>query len=476
MKRIQQIMEQFLSRQKQEKQQKKVSYIETPATYQADLFQIAQDRYSIIRDVCYLCGPNGDIRFQRANALIGEDATRGGFSIIVNHSYADQIRQRKAGRTEFTESPEANRVQKILDDLLERTKLHILCTEHAKALLREGDLFLNVIADLEAGQILRIKRAPALTIKRNTDEYGDFLDLDRAFSQMDASHIYQFAQETIPKDSRVDFPLYQMNHIRWLADETKNYGQSQYATARKCYKMVEKMEEALAYRRIYRSVSKRSHKLETQDMEEIESYKRQNAMVDQQGYPTANNHMLTDYIGNVEVTALHDEANLDEIKDIEFLENMLWLNLLTPKAIITGGQSINRDVLKVQYPHYLQNLERITDTLEYGDNSLYSGYRAIIDLQLLLCGINPETISYDVVWSQKVWESTAERVESIQMALGKNGGKQLISREKAIQLLAADFDIEDPTAMMQKIIAEEDSPYERGEGKNAMVAGRSNPK
>ncbi len=37
------------------------------------------------------------------------------------------------------------------------------------------------------------------------------------------------------------------------------------------------MEEALAYRRIYRSVSKRSHKLETTDIAEIEDYKRANA-------------------------------------------------------------------------------------------------------------------------------------------------------------------------------------------------------
>ena len=194
--------------------------------------------------------------------------------------------------------------------------------------------------------------------------------------------------------------------------------------------------------------------IETTDIAEIEDYKRANAMVDEYGTPTANAHMLTDYIGNVEVSALHDEANLDEIKDVEMIENMLWINLLVPKAIITGGQNINRDVLKVQYPHYLQTLENITDRLEYGDNGVYSGYRAIIDLQLLLLGINPESIYYDIVWSRKTEESTAERIESIQNALAKGGGKQLISHEKAIQLVADDFDIEDPNVMYQKILEE----------------------
>ena len=430
-----------------------MSFVEIPAQQTIDLFQTAQNRYYIIKKVNELCSEYGDIRFQRANALVGEDATKGGFSIIVNGSKKYAIKKRKQGTKEFV-SKESEKVQKILDDFLERTQLYVLCTEHARALIKEGDLFLNVVVDLKNGLIQEIKRAPALTMKKNVDEYGNFIDVKKAFSQIDVSQIYQMAVEKAPEGSRKDFALYQINHIRWLADETKPYGTSQYAVAVKCYHMLAKMEEALAYRRIYRSVSKRSHKLETSNIAEIEDYKRANAMVDENGTPTSNAHMLTDYIGNVTVSALHDEANLDEIKDVEMIENMLWINLLVPKAIITGGQSINRDVLKVQYPHYLQTLENITDRLEYGDSGTYSGYRAIIDLQLLLQGINPENVYYDIVWSRKTEETIAEKMESIQNALGKGGGKQLISHEKAIQLVAEDFDIDDPTVMYQKILEE----------------------
>lgn len=428
-----------------------VSNAEVEAQYAADLFRVAQDRYSIVKDVNFLCGPNGDIRFQRANSLIGEDSAKGGFSIVVNGSSADRRRKIRQGRPIGRLAPGAERVQKILDDFLERTKLHILCVEHAKALLRDGDLFLNVVADIKSGLVLRVKRAPALTIKKNVDEYGEFIAPEKAFSQIDATEIYKLSQGMPPFASRLDFALYQMNHIRWLSDETQIYGVSQYGVSRRCYRMLEKMEEALANRRIYRSVSKRSHKIERGSKSQIEEYKRENAMVDRNGAPTKNTHMLTDYIGNVEITALHDEANLDEIKDLELMENTLWINLLVPKAVITGGQGINRDVLKVQYPHYLQSLETITDRLEYGDNSIYSGYRAIIDLQLMLAGINPESVSYDVVWSQKSGDTMLERVEGIQLALGKGGGRQLISHEKAIQLVAVDFDIEDPAVMYKKI-------------------------
>ncbi len=445
----------FFTRKTDVKQENKISYAEVPTQYEFDMFKIAQDRYSIIKDVNYLCGENGDIRFQRANYLIGEDATKGGFSIVVNGSYLDRKLKLKEGKDIIKSSPKSDKIQKILDDFLERTKLHIICTEHASSLIREGDLFLNVVVDLKSGLILQIKRAPVLTMKKNCNEYGEFIDIERAYSQIDANNIYSIANSFAPSNSRADFALYQINHIKWLSDETKIYGMSQYAVSRKCYRKLEKMEEALAYRRIFRSVSKRVHTLDKCSAVQIEEYKRVNAMVDKYGNPTKNNHMLSDYIGNVKVEALHDEADLDQIKDIEFVENNLWVNLLTPKAIITGGQGINRDVLKVQYPHYLKSLEAITDRLEYGDTGIYSGYRAIIDLQLLLAGINPQTVSYDVVWSQKTWDNITDRVEAVQLALGKGGGKQLLSHEKAIQFIASDFDIEDPAMIYKSIIEEQ---------------------
>ena len=288
------MLENFLAKFKKKDNKQSISFVEVPTQYETELFRIAQDRYHIVKEVNELCGENGDIRFQRANALIGEDATKGGFSIIVNASTKDKNRKQKQLKQTTEVSTESEKVQKIVDDFLERTRLHILCTEHARALLRDGDLFLNVIVDKKSGLITEVKRAPALTMKKNADEYGNFIDNKKAFSQIDTSQIYQMAGEKAPETSRKNFALYQINHIRWLCDETKIYGTSQYAVARKCYKMLEKMEKALAYRRIYRSVSKRSHKLEITDIAEIEDYKRANAMIDEYGNPTKNAHMLTD--------------------------------------------------------------------------------------------------------------------------------------------------------------------------------------
>ncbi len=89
------MLENFLARFKKKDNKQSISFVEIPAQYETELFRIAQDRYHIVKEVNELCGENGDIRFQRANALIGEDATKGGFSIIVNASEKDNKRKQK---------------------------------------------------------------------------------------------------------------------------------------------------------------------------------------------------------------------------------------------------------------------------------------------------------------------------------------------------------------------------------------------
>lgn len=160
------MLENFLAKFKRKENKQSISFVEIPAQYETELFRIAQDRYHIVKEVNELCGENGDIRFQRANALIGEDATKGGFSIIVNGSQKEKNIKKQKGKIQNDVNDESEKVQKIVDDFLERTRLHILCTEHARALLRDGDLFLNVIVDKKSGLITEIKRAPTLTMKK----------------------------------------------------------------------------------------------------------------------------------------------------------------------------------------------------------------------------------------------------------------------------------------------------------------------
>ncbi|MBU7314061.1 phage head morphogenesis protein [Paenibacillus sp. SM 69] len=432
-----------------------VSYAESPSLYVFEQFQVATDRISTIREVSKLV--RTDLRFKMTNNRLAADATRGGFRIVVSGSDADRARKKKQGKEIKRLTPGANIAQQVIDDFLKRTKLQAKSKEHARVLPRDGDLFLNPIVDLSSGLVLDIRRAPALTIKRNSDEFGEFPDIERAFSQIDPrTQVNSLMEIGPPSMSRTDFALFQMNHIRWMEEETEMYGTSHYASARATYLILSKMEIASAIRREFRSVQKYNHRLPdgTQERDALE-YMRLVRLIDSDNKPTRNAHLLTDFVGTADVKVLNGDENLDQMGDIKYFEDLLWLNLGVPKAILTAGQDINRDILKVQYPHYLETLEDITDLLEYGDTGTFSGYRALVDLQLLLAGINPDSIKYDIVWSDKSADSPAERLERAQQALGKDGGKKLITLEKAIQEIADDFDIEDPAEMAAQLEEEE---------------------
>ncbi|MDR6883031.1 minor capsid protein [Bacillus sp. 3255] len=432
-----------------------VSYAESPSLYVFEQFKVATDRISTIRDVQQLV--KADLRFRITNNRLATDATRGGFKIIVSGSDADRARLKKQGKSLKRVTPGANVAQAVIDDFLKRTKLPAKAKEYARVLPRDGDLFLNPIVDLQAGLVLDIRRAPALTIKRNSDEFGEFPDLERSFSQIDPKTQIQTLLEVGPPSvARTNFALFQMNHIRWLEEETEMYGTSHYASARATYKILNKMEIASAVRREFRSVQKYNHKLpeNTQEKDAIE-YMRLVGLIDKNDKPTRNAHLLSDFVGTADVKVLDADGHLDQMNDIKYFEDLLWLNLSVPKAILTSGQDMNRDVLKVQYPHYLKTLEDLTDLIEYGDSGQFSGLRAIVDLQLLLAGINPDSITYDVVWNDKTDETAAERLERVQQARGKGGGQKLITLEKAIQEIADDFDIEDPAEMAALLEEEE---------------------
>ncbi|WP_412679115.1 minor capsid protein [Brevibacillus laterosporus] len=447
---------------------KEIAYNESTHSYIFDQYKVSTERIQIIRDVRELF--KTDARFRITNLRLGADATRGGCQVIVQGSESHRKHLRRIGKPQPKRLiPGANIAQQVIDDFMRRTKLSAKSAEHLQVLLRDGDIFLNPVVDLGSGLVLDVKRAPATTIKRNSDEYGDFPDIERAFSQIDPqTQIHSLMDIGPPSSSRGDFSLYQMNHIRWMSDETELYGTSHYATARQLHRILSKMEIAAAIRREFRSVQKNNHKLpDGTSPSDALDYARQNRLIDDKDEPTNNSHLLTDFFGTADVKAIQADANLSEMGDIEYFDDLLWLNLGVPKAILTSGQNLNRDILKVQYPQYLQALDNLTDLLEYGDIGSYSGYRAIIDLQLLLAGINPTSIAYDVVWSTKTTETALERLERVQKARGANGGASLITQIKAIQTIAGDFDIEDPVEMAMMV--------EEERARNAAIVAKSLP-
>lgn len=411
------------------------------------------------------------MRFRITNKRLADDATRGGFKVIVAGSDTDRERKKRQGKTIKRLTPGANTAQGVINDFMKRTKIATKVNEYARVLPRDGDLLLNPIVDLDAGLIWDVRRAPATTIKRNSDEYGEFPDIQRAFSQIDPRTQYNAWLEIGPPSvSRQDFALFQMNHIRWLEEESEMYGTSHYAGARLFHLILSRMEKAAAIRREYRSVPKYAHEFPESTQEaQILKYARDMRLVDQNGNPTRNSHLLSSFFGTAKVKILDENISLDQMGDIRYFEDLLWLNLGVPKAILTSGQDMNRDVLKVQYPHYLETLDDITNLLEYGDSGKFSGIRDIIDLQLLLSGINPDSVSYDVVWANKTNETPLERTDRVQKLLGANGGTKIIPIKKAVQIVADDIDVEDVDQLLSDLEEEEQKRLELAQ--NAFLQG-----
>jgi hypothetical protein len=72
-----------------------------------------------------------------------------------------------------------------------------------------------------------------------------------------------------------------------------------------------------------------------------------------------------------------------------------WTASPVPMSLIGYGQDLNRDVLDKQKEQYDEELRVVTRWVE--DEIV----RPVIDRQLLLSGILPETANYQIVWSSK---------------------------------------------------------------------------
>ena len=63
---------------------------------------------------------------------------------------------------------------------------HLLTSfDEARILLKDGDLFLNPVVDVDTKRVKTVKRLPAISMQRCDDMMGNFQDLDAAFRQID---------------------------------------------------------------------------------------------------------------------------------------------------------------------------------------------------------------------------------------------------------------------------------------------------
>jgi hypothetical protein len=411
----------------------------SPSTESFDLWNLRYERQAIIQDVRRLA--QEDPRMDRASWRMAREATRKGFVANVQKKATRGIH---AGRT--------NKAQAIIDETIRTCKLddEAWLAGMAWALMMEGDLFPQRVVD--GGKLVGLKRMPAISMERNTDSQDRFFDESRAFSQLDIQ-----TQQTV-----ADFTSWQIAHYRWKHIPGERYGQSQFIQARRPARQLMVTEQAQVTRRVARAALRIHHAVGNTDnpgsTADIEAYKAQNNLAQASKGGTNPQVALVDHFTNGvgSITAIPGDPNLEKIEDIEYLQDIYLCALTTPAPLIgVAVKNINRDILQDQMAEWLKEVQTLTSTIS-------QMIRDTLDFALMLEGVDPASVHYDLIFSTNSVESPTDLIKRLLLlrqntrGSGKNAiPDPLVSRETLLALLSEVVGIEDIPAELAKLDVED---------------------
>jgi len=341
-------------------------------------FRVDQDRLVVIKDANEMY--HNDDRVKGIVDKAAGGATYGGFTVDVTDA----------------QGAKAEAVQGALSETVE---LFGKLKANVKKGLIEGDLFLQVV--VSGDKIVKLVKMPANTIRRNSNELDEFDDSLKAFAQVDSMTGAAYALDLNTADVDVWFAEWQIVHARWNHLDGR-YGNSLLRSMRGSYKKTREGETDMAIRRKTRAGMKYIHELEDATDGEIEAYKERNK-------DTLNNPFaaIADFFTNkkTKVTAVQGDANLEQIADVKHHIDTMFISSPVPKSVLGYGQDINRDVLEKQEAQMFRNLEEIDDWI---DDEII---KPVIELQLLLLGILPESVTYSIVWPDRSNETFSDVID-----------------------------------------------------------------
>lgn len=423
--------------------------------YLYEVMQVESNRRAVLRDIQNML--RDDPLIDETNYRLARKTVRGGIYCIVNGS--GKYQKKLALKTGFKAKRGAqmtNKAQEIIDAFWRRCKIDANAVLWVSKIISDGDVFLNILVEEFEGRhrIKAIRMIPPAIMKRNEDEYGEFPDVTRAFSEIDPQDTLYYST-IIPENAQKHFPLWAINHMRWKY-RGGLYGTSQYISIRKLSKQNLTSDDDMVVRRKTRAPQRRVHSIGNKDkpgdQSVVKEYKKEHrdAIVNGKYQP------VTDYYNNGlgDVKNLDGDGNLDKIKDVVFLYNKENIGTGVPKGLVGFAEDINRDVLENQKEELYEMIEDIRTLLEYGDGGPFSGLRAIVELELLLNGIDLDVhdITYDITFNSLKNESPKDLIERIIRARDA----KLIDHRTAITQSAHIFNVEDPELLLQALAEEEE--------------------
>lgn len=389
-------------------------------------FRLNNTRIGIINDCRTMYNERGQIF--AIIQTIAAYLNKGGYVVQVN-------------KKEAKITPEEQKAQEVLNAVNERLQLQQLMAGWMIPLIRDGVLPVEIeIAD---NQIVRATKLAAEITYQRMDARGRSYRMGGAVNPDNA--YWQGALYSYGAGEVCHFADWQIMWIEWNPIQGEQ-GLPQFYSARKLYKRLEKAEESQSISRTTKSGYKLHHKIGTadnpSDPEAIEKYKQMNRDVLGKALAVAKDYFSN---GLVEIKEISGDSRQISIVDIQYQQAQLFGVGGVPLAIMPGQEgSIIRDSSNESIKGFISWIKTCNTMIGLELK------RSIFDLELLLNGINPESISYDIIWGEKL-DNGNELAEKAEIREGKSAG--LMSVETAMQKYGIK-DIEVEKERIKKDIAE----------------------
>ena len=357
-----------------------------------------------------------DGRVKKIHNKMSRTAVKGGLRLKVE---GDNKRIIKIWK-QFVKRLNLNRQEKLESD--------------AKGLVMEGNLPLQWVVG-DNNTIVNCVRMPSETIMPNVTENGVFKDPNHAYTQFDLTTGNELAK----------FSLWQLTLVRLSPDNYDDMGamgRPYLDATRSVWKKLCMTEEDLVIRRRERAPLRTAHSLEGATTEELQLYKEQ--------IENDQKEITTNYYMNKKgaVDAVQGDANLDQIADVNYLLDTFFAGSPAPKGLFGYVGDLSRDILEDLKRDYFEEIDALQDTHAFA-------YQLGFRLELLLHGINPDAIEYEVKFAERRTDTPNQRADHALKLQALNVGNRIVWE-------AAGLNTDDVLAA-KKIEANSNDPYPNDE-------------
>ncbi len=342
-------------------------------------FSASNDRPEVVKDCRQMY--REDTRAKTILQTLARDAVKGGFTIETNDPRATQI----------------------AEDLVKRMKLLSRLDDWARMAFRDGDCMLELGVSNDR-RIDAISRKPTMRIHRNSNQFDQFDDPEKAFWMGGAG--FNMGNRR-PGADALWFADWQIVHARWDHDEGNRYGNPLLAPARKAWKRMREGEFDIAVRRKTRAGLRFVHRLRGTNGAALEEYKEANKAALADKFAALQDLFMNEGDG---VDVLQGDANIGQIEDVLHHVRTFFLASPVPMSVLGYGQDISYSVVEHQKEQYEETLPAVQAWL----SSAFIW--PILEVEWLLRGFIPESLNARVTFGTKK-AINAEQVLQIANAL-----------------------------------------------------------